>query len=243
MNEFFLVLVIAGLAAFLTFLGALLAERFQVPQHIISGALQFAAGILTAIVGFSLMPLAVLNGPPIPVAVAFLVGGATFVFFEYYSAQRAASQAHQDTPSTSYGLYVGILVDLVIDGVVIGVGSTLTLGTGILLALGLAVSTMPLAFVTIATAKQRGMALQQRRLLSLLIFGCVMAGAVLGYLLLSNQSNQVRLTMIALASGFLITTVTQSLIPEANRKGEPSLAGVLFVAGLALYGFFTLYVR
>ena len=40
--------------------------------------------------------------------------------------------------------------------------------------------------------------------------------------------------MIALASGFLITTMTQSMIPEANREGEPSFAGVLYVGGIAL---------
>ena len=44
-----------------------------------------------------------------------------------------------------------------------------------------------------------------------------------------------RLFLIALASGFLITMVTQSLIPEANREGEPSLAGILFVGGMAIY--------
>ena len=144
---------------------------------------------------------------------------------------------------TSLGLYFGILIDLVIDGVVIGVGSTVTLATGLLLAVGLAVSTAPLAFVTIATAKRQGMSRENRRTLSILFFVCVMAGALLGYVLLRNRSQDLRLLLIALASGFLITTVTQSLIPEANRDGEPSFAGVFFVGGLALYALFTLYVK
>ena len=46
--------------------------------------------------------------------------------------------------------------------------------------------------------------------------------------------------LIALASGFLLTTITQSMIPEANRDGEPSLAGVLYIAGLSLYALMTL---
>jgi hypothetical protein len=29
--------------------------------------------------------------------------------------------------------------------------------------------------------------------------------------------------------------VTQSMIPEANREGEPSFAGILFVGGLSVY--------
>jgi zinc transporter, ZIP family len=243
MNEFLIVLVISFVAAFLTFLGAPVAERFDVPHKVVSAALQFAAGIITALVGFSLMPTAVLMGPPWGVVLAFFVGGAIFVLFEYYSAKRAAAQPAGETSSMSLGLYFGILVDLVIDGVVIGVGSTVTLATGLLLAIGLAVSTAPLAFVTIATAKRQGMPRENRRILSILFFVCVVAGALLGYVLLRNQSLNLRLLLIALASGFLITTVTQSMIPEANREGEPSFAGVFFVGGLALYALFTLYVK
>ena len=243
MNDFILVLLIAVIAAFLTYLGAPAAERFEVAHRVVSAALQFAAGIITAIVGFSLMPSAVIAGPPVGVVLAFFVGGVVFVFFEYYSARRLAAAPKTETNVTSLGLYFGILIDLVIDGVVIGIGSTLTLATGLLLALGLAVSTAPLAFVTIATAKRQGMSRENRRLLSILFFVCVVAGALLGYALLRNQSQDVRLVLIALASGFLITTVTQSMIPEANREGEPSFAGVFFVAGLSLFALLTLSIR
>jgi hypothetical protein len=51
------------------------------------------------------------------------------------------------------------------------------------------------------------------------------------------------MVLIALASGFLITTVTQSLIPEANREGEPGFAGILFVGGMSLYALLTLTVK
>ena len=145
--------------------------------------------------------------------------------------------------ATSFGLYIGILVDLVIDGVVIGIGSTLTLATGLLLALGLAISTAPLAFVTTATAKRQGMSAKNRRLLSYLLFLCVLVGALFGYLVLRNQSQELRLILVALASGFLITTVVQGLIPEANREGEPGFAGILYIAGLSLYGLMSLTIK
>ena len=59
MTEFLMVLAIALLASFLTWLGVPIAERFDVSQRIVSAALQFAAGIITALVAFSLMPPAV----------------------------------------------------------------------------------------------------------------------------------------------------------------------------------------
>lgn len=243
MNDFLLVLVIAGFSAFLTYLGAPIAERFDVPQRMVSAALQFAAGIISALVAFTLMPPAVRSGPPVWIVLAFFVGGALFVTLEYYSAIRAAQRPAETGSPASIGLYVGILVDLVIDGMVIGIGATLTLGTGLLLAMGLAVSTMPLAFVTIATAKQRGMSREGRRRLSYLFVVCIIGGAILGYGPFRNQALDVRLVLIALASGFLITTVTQSLIPEANREGEPSFAGVLYVGGVSVYALSTLLSR
>jgi zinc transporter ZupT len=67
-------------------------------------------------------------------------------------------------------------------------------------------------------------------------------GAILGYGLLRNQTEAVQLTLLALASGFLITMVTQSIIPEANREGELSFAGILFVDGVSLYAMLSLMI-
>ena len=243
MNDFLLVLGIAALASFLTYLGAPAAERLEVPQRVVSAALQFAAGIISALVAFSLMPSAVRLGPPVWIVLAFFVGGALFVTIEYIAARQLAAKSAADGSSASLSFYIGILVDLFVDGVVIGVGATLTLGTGLLLALGLAVSTAPLAFVTTATAKRQGVSQKNRRLLSLLFILMIMGGAALGFLVLQNQTLQVRLVLISMASGFLITTVAQSIIPEANREGEPSFAGILFVGGLSLYALMSLTIK
>ncbi len=242
MNDFLLVLAIAGVTAFLTFLGAPAAERLDVSQRAISAALQFAAGVLTAIVALSLMPPAT-AGPPVWVVLAFFLGGAAFVSLEYYAAKRQAAASGAQGGAASLGFYIGILVDMAIDGVVIGVGSTLTLGTGLLLAIGIAISTAPLAFVATATARRQGVSPQRRHQLSLLFIVCIVGGAALGYVILRNQSLAIRLILITFASGFLITTITQSMIPEANREGEPSRAGILFVGGLSLYALLTLTVR
>jgi zinc transporter, ZIP family len=239
-NEFVLVLVIASVAALLTFLGAPAAERFDVPFRLVSAAMQFAAGIITGLVAFSLMPSAMRDGLYSGNLLGFFLGGALFVTFEYLVARMALSNPASENGSLSLGLYIGILVDLVIDGVVIGIGSTLTLKTGLLLTLGLSISTMPLAFVTIATAKKQGMSKKNRSTLAYLFIVCILGGALIGYGLLRNQSLETRLVLIALASGFLITLVTQSMIPEANREGEPNFAGVLYMAGLSLYGLLSL---
>ncbi len=261
MNEFQLVFGVGLLAASLTWLGVPLAEFFNVPDRVVSGALQFASGVIVGLVALTLMPPAIDAGSMVWIALAFFVGGALFVGFEYYAALRAATQGAEvpgvilsDTEAAnvatnpvaeprSLALYVGILVDLLVDGMVIGISSTLTPAAGLAVALGLAVSTMPLAFVTIAMAKRQGISAKARRWLGWLFIGCIMVGTLLGFLLLRNQPIGVRVVLIGLASGFLITTVTQSMIPEANRDGEPSLAGIFFVGGLSIYALMAIVMK
>jgi ZIP family zinc transporter len=243
MNDFLLVLGIAAVTAFLTYLGAPLAEALEVPHRVVSAALQFAAGILAAIVAFTLMPPAVLGGPPFLTVLAFFIGGGLYVWIEYVSAQSQAAKAETGNKQNPLGFYIGVLLDFFVDGVLIGLGSTQSLTTGLVLAVGIAISTLPLAFVTITTAKRQGMARERRRQLAFLFIACIVAGAILGYGILRNQPEPLRLVLIALASGFLITTITQGMIPEANREGEPSFAGIFFVGGLSLYALLTLSVK
>lgn len=242
MSDFILVIVISAVTALLTVSGAFIAEKVTVPDRVVSRALQFAAGVLTALVAFSLMPPAIRSDNSTVAIVGFFIGGACFVIMDFVAARRQAARP-AEIAAVSTALYVGIIVDMAIDGIVIGLGSSLTLSTGIMLALSIAISTAPLALVTIAMAKQSGETLRFRRILSLIFIIALMGGALLGFLVFRNQSIDLRLVLIAAASGFLITTVTQSIIPEANREGEPSLAALFFVAGLSLYALFTLTVK
>lgn len=239
MSDILLVLLIASLSAGLTILGGLVAEFRDVPQRIVARLLQFAAGVLTALVAFSLMSPALESGSTVPIIAGFFIGGAAFVIMDFVTSRQDATRTIE-IATVSTALYVGLLVDMLIDGVVIGLGSSLTLGAGLLLALSIAISSAPLALVTISLARHAGVSRRSRQLLFALFFIAIVGGALFGYLVLRNQSLDVRFLMVAIASGFLITTVTQSIIPEANKDGEPSLAALFFVAGLSLYALFTL---
>lgn len=238
-NEFLLVIVISGIAALLTVMGAVVAEKTHVPNRIVSRALQFAAGVLLGLVGFTLLPPAVRSGSTVLVVVGFFIGGASFALLDYVSSRKKEAQS-VELAAVSTALYVGIIVDMLIDGVVIGLGSSLTLGTGVILALSIAISTAPLALVSIAMAKDSGETIRFRRSLMAIFGTAIVGGALLGYIVFRNQSIEARLFVIAIASGFLITTVTQSIIPEAKNDEEPGLAALFFVAGLSLYALFSL---
>src|SRR4051794_25383264 len=104
------VLGIAVLSACITCCGAPIAEMRAVRNPVLSGALQLAAGILTGIVLVDLLPEPLSSLSLANVAVAFCVGAAAFVWFDYISAWKAARQHDQDNArSSSISLYIGIL--------------------------------------------------------------------------------------------------------------------------------------
>ncbi|MET9019619.1 hypothetical protein ABZV93_06540 [Actinopolymorpha sp. NPDC004070] len=237
------VLGIAGLAAAITGVGAVLAELLTLSNRVVSSALQLAAGVLVAIVFVDLLPPAVRGLPLGRVVLAFFVGSALFVLFDYASAWHTARRGKGEASTNSAGLFVGVIGDFLIDAVVIGIGAALNLATGLLLATGMAIAQAPLAFVAIATAKAQGMAPNRRRLLTAIFFAIIAVCVLLGNLVLKNQSETIILTLIAASGGFLITAVAEIMVPDAIRfleRNGPSLTPIWFTIGLTGMALFKL---
>ncbi len=57
----------------------------------------------------------------------------------------------------------------------------------------MALSTAPMAFVTIATAKGQGMVAEHRRVLGRMFVAALMVGALVGYLMFQNQPLELRM--------------------------------------------------
>jgi ZIP family zinc transporter len=239
MMEVLQVLGIALLGAALTLLGAPIAEVWTLRNPVLSGALQLAAGILTGIVFVDLIPDAFRTLPLPNVAVAFCLGAAAFVGFDYFSAWKAARQHDQSEPSSaSVSLYVGIMTDMFLDGAIVGIAASVGIASAVPVAIGLGVGQAPLTFVATATAKKQGTPSAGRRRLLLMYAGVIVAGAVLGYLVLHSQPHAVQLTLLAAAGGVLLAAVTQVMIPEAIEAlhdEPPSLTGLMYVVGLAFF--------
>lgn len=246
MNEFFQVFAIGMLGGAITYLGVPIAERFAVSARVVSGALQFAAGFLAGTIVLNMLVPAIQEIEPLAVVLAFLVGGSFYVGLELLAARRM--QAGESTGSAEeagaggIGLYVAILGDMLVDGLMIGIGAALSLGTGLRLAIGLSVSHTPLAFVATATAKTQEVSAGNRRWLGLAFFLSVVVGTLAGYLLLRNQSDGVQLLLIAGGGGFLLTAVAQGMVPEAVQQAPSRGSGIFFVLGLTLYGLVALFL-
>ncbi|WP_312620768.1 ZIP family metal transporter [Haloarcula sp. 1CSR25-25] len=140
------------------------------------------------------------------------------------------------------GIFAGVAVDLFSDGVMIGAGSTISLGLGLLLALGQVPADIPEGFATIATFKSKGVPRRTRLLLSLSFALPIFLGVTVGYWLVRGQPAIVKFGLLAFTAGILLTVAVEEIIPEAHKEGEARLAAVALVGGFALFTFISIYL-
>ena len=124
----------------------------------------------------------------------------------------------------------------------IGAGSTINLGLGLLLALGQVPADIPEGFATIATFKAKGIPRRTRVLLALSFGLPILLGVTVGYWLVRGRPAIIKLGLLAFTAGILLSVTVEEIIPEAHREGEARLAAVAVVGGFALFTLISVYL-
>lgn len=242
MNEFFLVLALAALPAIGNFIGGVLAEVFTVSSRLLSLALHLAAGIVLAVVGVELMPQVLAASQAWVVILAFLAGGVFAVGLDLateYMQTRLGGTGN----TGPWLIFFGVAVDLFSDGLLIGAGSTISLGLGLLLALGQVSADLPEGFATIATLKQTITSRRRRLLLAASFILPVFLGATLGYWLVRDRPELLKLALLSFTAAILTATAVEEIIGEAHETIEDThWHELVFIAGFALFMAIALYL-
>lgn len=237
MPEFLSVLILAILPAFGNLIGGLLADIIHITERSLSVALHFAAGVIFAVVGVELMP-EILTGEPVWVTMlAFVAGGGVMVILDGLWQKVRGRLSGNTGP---WMIFTGVAVDLFSDGILIGTSATISLDLGLLVALGQVIADVPEGMATIATFKRRELPRKQRLLLAASFAIPVLLGATLGYWVMRDQPTLLRLSVLALTAGMLLTVVTEQIVPEAHMGGEVRYSALALVSG---FGFFTLLAQ
>ncbi len=241
MNGYPLVLLLASLPALGNLAGAVLAEVFEVSERALSLALHLAAGIVLGVIGIELMPRALEASLPWVPLMAFVVGGALFLGLERLIGY-VRGRLGGDGQTGPFAIFSGVSIDLFSDGVLIGTGTIISPGLGLLLALGQVPADGPEGFAAAATLRRSGVARSTRLLLAAAFAVPVLAGATVGWFALRSASELVTLSVLALTGGALLTVVIEEMVPEAH-DGETSRWGAIFLtAGFAIFGAVSVYV-
>jgi ZIP family zinc transporter len=241
-SEIYPILLLALLPAMGNLAGALVAEFRPISARTLSLALHLAAGMLIAIVGVKLVPLALTVDPAWAIVLALFAGGAFFMMIGRGMDRIQARYGRQDS-SSAWVIFLGVSVDLFADGLMIGTGAMVDLSLGLLLALGQVCGDLPEGFASIATFKDHGISRRIRLALALAFFVPVLTGAGLGYLIVRNQPELLKMLLLAFTAGILLTVTVEELVPEAHKDVEPRLSALAFVGGFSLFTLISVYFQ
>ena len=253
MNDLMLVIVLAMLPAGGVLAGGLLAEVVNTSRRTVALALHLATGILFGVIAIELAPEAFEGAPTWLAALAFIVGGATFIGLEAL-VERITGREHGDVPETPLMepggeahaptaassswimIYVAVAIDLFADGLLIGTGSTVSLSLALVLGLGQVTADLPEGFATVANFKDKGVERKKRILLSFGFVIPVLAGALLSYFVLRDMPEYIKYTALAFTTGLLLVAASEEIIGEAHQADEDSRASIMMlVIGFALF--------
>ncbi len=200
-----------------------------------SALMHFAAGVVFAVVAVEFLPDLVHEHSVLATAVGFTLGTAAMLGVRLWSEKRAKKNLEK-SETASGSLIVATAVDIVVDGLMLGIGFAAGAKQGILLTIALAFELISLGLAVALELKQGR--LSRGRILSSIIAlsGLFIFGAVAGSAALSLMSGALLAGVIAFGAAALLFLVTEELLTEAHEVAEnPLLTSAFFIGFLAVF--------
>ncbi len=202
------------------------------------GIQHFAAGVVFAAAAGEVLPDLRRQGHLPAVVVGFTAGVLVLLGLQQLE-QRAASglAKEQGAGRLPVGLLAATGIDLLIDGVLVGLGVTLGARQGLVLTIALTLEIAFLALAVTAELAEGGASRLRAALMPSLLALLVVAGALFAVLVLGHAPAAVLAAVLAGGIAALLYLVTEELITEAHESAAetPLLTALFFVGFLGLY--------
>jgi len=203
--------------------------------------LHFAAGVVFSVVAVEILPDIVKNHMPVMTILGFSLGFLAMIGI------RKLTEGKDDGPKTAgdtaipWGLLTGIAVDIIIAGLLLGIGFAASSTEGILLAIALSVELLSLGM---ATATELAHSVSNKKSVGLIIglAATFFASAVLGATILRNASHAVMDLVLSFGLSALLFLVTEELLKEAHEEKETIWHTSAFFGGFLLFVILGMYV-
>jgi ZIP family zinc transporter len=198
-----------------------------------SNVQHFAAGVVIAAVAAELLP-DVHDRAPLVVVLGFAVGVATMLGVHRLSKLIERRNVGGEFAGAA-GLLITVGIDMVIDGVLIGVTFLAEAATGVLIAVALAIEVLFLGVAGVV-ALPKGVG-TLKKLAVPAAFGVLLtAGVTVGVLSLDGVSGAPIAVILAFGSAALLYLVTEELLVKAQKVPETPTSTTLFFLGfLAIF--------
>lgn len=224
-----------------TVLGGVVASFRPPGPRLRSFVQHFAAGVVFAAVAGELLPEITAGGQPLGVVIGFVLGVGLMLAVQALVARLEPEEEGDETedadaPRSAIGLLAAVGIDILIDGLLIGVGFAAGERVGTLLVVALTLELLFLGLSVAASLGERGVSRGRSILtvsgLSLL----VIVGAALGGTLLRGLTGLPLEIVLSFGAAALLYLVTEELLVEAHEvKETPLITSAFFLGFIALY--------
>jgi len=216
-----------------SFLGAT-AAALRAPGRVVrSGIQHFAAGVIFSVVAVELLPEVRRGHDLLEVGWTFAAGLALMLVIDEAAKGFDCAGEHTGARGASPGQLVPIAVDLLLDGLLIGIAMTAGLKKGVLLTIAL---TLELFSLGLAMALQFGAAKLWVRILAPTGIACLMiVGALLGRTLLADASVHTLAGFLSFGCAALLFLVTEELLIEAHEAADTAVTTTMFFVGFLIF--------
>lgn len=191
-----------------------------------SGMQHLASGIVFAAIATELVPEMIEGRRYVPLLLGFVIGVGTMMAIRLLNSHSGDEAARRP-----WGLLAATGIDLLIDGLLIGIGFGLVSSSGWLLTIAIAFEVLFVGCSLAVTLVARGMSRRAAASWLCLIGLLVPGGAVVGYLVYGNMGSELQIAILSFGSAALLYLVTEELLVEAHEEGETTIGSTLLFVG------------
>jgi len=227
------VLLISAIPVAAAFIGALIAA-VRPPGKVVRSSIQhFAAGVIFSVVAVELLPEVRRGHDPFEVGWTFAAGLALMLAIDEGVKRFNHGAKHAGIGAPSPGQLIPIGVDLLLDGLLIGIAMTAGLKQGVLLTVAL---TLELFSLGLAMALNFASAKPSVRVLAPTGIAClIILGALLGTTVLAGASVHTLAGLLAFGCAALLFLVTEELLIEAHESADTAVTTTMFFVGFLIF--------
>ncbi len=216
------------LAVAAALVGGLIAVYRPPGPQMESNVQHFAAGVVTAAVAAELLP-GVHDRAPTVVVIGFAIGVAAMLGIHRLS-KRIEKRNIGGKFAGAAGLLITVGIDMLIDGVLIGVTFLSEPSTGIIIAVALAIEVLFLGVASVVVLPESVSTL--RKLAVPVGFGLLLTtGVTVGIITLEGVSGAPIAIILAFGAAALLYLVTEELLVKAQKVPATPVSTTLFFVG------------
>ena len=236
--------LLLGLIPFGTILiGGFIAVFFKLAKAVQSTILHFAAGVVFSVVAVEILPDVVRIHRSLQIILGFLAGVIIMLSIKFFITKlEKRSSTGIEKRSFPVTLFIGIAIDIFIDGLLVGITFSVGNKEGFLLTLAIGIELFSLGLATATSFREKAIS-KFKTILYIGLLGLIfLLSLALGLTLLHNIKDMMLEFILSFGLSALLFLVVEELLTEAHEVKESPWQTSAFFAGFLLFLMMGIYL-